>query len=420
MKTSRSDRRLNPSLWSVVLVVLTASVAAGQAVSFEKAAERLQAAVVTVRISRGGSTVGDARVGDSAKAAVTVCSGVSLGDGLVVTPALMTADSVVRITLPGGEQTKASLSVLDDYCGLAMLVCERDDLSKLEPAAEMPAVGKWVVGASAWGAESPAVSLGIVGARERQMTGWPPLLQCDLRTTDTSSGGAVVNVDGELVGIVVAAGEVARDRRGWTYAVPVGHVQRLLRSHQEKSRDESVLILKRRRPTVGMVLSGTSDGIVVSRIEENSPAERAGIRVGDRVIEANGIKIRSVYQAVRQVLVRQPGDAISFRIRQGTKDRDVQVVLGGGIEVAGGRAELVRPRLDIEVANGGIRARTGTGVRELIAPADGLPARLEIPNSVSDAEKIRLLERAVERYQNAIKLYRDQLRRLSQEKRGAD
>ena len=179
-----------------------------------------------------------------------------------------------------------------------------------------------------------AVSVGILGACERTLAGtnYPPLLQCDLRTTETSSGAGVVDHQGRLIGVVVATdGEPGN--RGWTYAVPAAHVKRLMTIHREEPHRTGVVILKRRRPVIGMVLDGEDQTVVVSRVFDESPAERAGIRVGDQIIAADGVMIRSVYQAVRPMLYKQPGDTMGFLMQREGKQIRASVVLGGGIEL---------------------------------------------------------------------------------------
>ena len=61
---------------------------------------------------------------------VTVFSGVSLGDGLLVTPIFVVKDARVRVTIPGGEQAKAKPLVIDQFCGLALLEMDRRECAR--------------------------------------------------------------------------------------------------------------------------------------------------------------------------------------------------------------------------------------------------------------------------------------------------
>ncbi len=298
----------------------------------EAAAAKLLASTVTVRIAaQQGQQQPPANKQNGSPAGVTVCSGVSLGNRLVVTFS-RAAGSRFRVTLPDGEQSEAEPRVFDSYSGLVLLEIDRDGPPGLQPADRLPAVGGAVLTAAASGIEKPVVSLGILGATNRSIggTGLPPLLQCDVRTTETSSGAPVVDRDGRLIGIVAAT---PSEPGGWTYAVGVRHVQRLLRVRPETG----YRTLRRQRPSVGLTMrAGRARGSVeVERVEPGGPADRAGVRRGDSVLEVEGRKIRSPYQAVALIIRRQPGDSIELVVKQSSgKTKKVTVTLGGAVEFA--------------------------------------------------------------------------------------
>ena len=463
-----------------VHLLMFASEAFAQApqVSLEKGASLLQASTVTVRVtvsakgspsSAGSQGAAPSPADSAAKPAsdgkktsgVSVFSGVCIGKGLLATPLFNPVDSGIRITLPGGEQTSARVRVLDEVSGLALLETDRDDLVPLE-CSEPPAAGSWVLSAAGWGVEKPVVSLGIVSGLDRTIpeSGFPPLIQCDLRTAETSTGSGVADSQGRLVGIVVASDSAGR---GWTFAVPSNHLQRLLRAKSEadaktkadakseadaktksdakselasapqtqnnaQTQGNSIIVLKRRRPIVGMVLDTAEEKVIVSRVDAGSPADRAGIRAGDEIVAADGVRIRSVYQALRPVLQKQPGDLASFVVVQGGEEKRIELVLGGGVELPGPTPEgawkqLARGVLNIEGDGRRYQARDGQGnIRELAAPPlpsestdPSLPRNADRPGGAASPRepgagldpaspegKIRLLERALESYRQVI------------------
>lgn len=421
----------------LLAAVCASTVTAGELPALEEAAGQLRAATVTVRVRNPrpdqdvlGQSDGDTSSAEAdveAKSSVTVCSGVAVSRKLVVTPIYAASDSEIRVTLAGGDQTTARLRVLDEYTGLALIEANQQSLTAIESADSHPKVGSWVLSAAAWGTEQPTISFGIVSAVDRTLAGaaYPPLLQCDLRSAETSSGAGVVDGRGKLLGIVIAADQ-QMGSRGWTYAVPVPHVQRLIRAAEEGTSRKSVIILKRLRPTVGMILNPTPEGITVSRVHEDSPAEKAGIRVGDTVLAADGVKIRSVYQAVRPMLYKQPGDKMEFVIDHQGDVRAVEVVLGGGVELPSAPfanlGQYVRPKLDLEKVGEGVYAsRSGRNtLREVFAPS-GLPdPRPSDDRTMTSAEKIQLLEKALDRYRGAIEYLQGRLTREQQERQKTD
>jgi S1-C subfamily serine protease len=426
----------------VVVLLLTAvglpaAAQPTQLPSLENASRILLGATVTVRVRNpllDEEVPAEPPVPDAANVAavaasptVTVCSGVVVAARLVVSPVFAASDSEIRITVPGGQQTMAVVRVLDEYTGLALLETDRELTTKVTWTDELPAVGGWVLSAAAWGTERPAVSVGILGACERTLAGtnYPPLLQCDLRTAETSSGAGVVDSQGRLIGIVVAT-DAEHGNRGWTYAVPAAHVQRLLTVRDEERNRSGVVILKRRRPVVGMVLDGEEETVVVSRVFEDSPAQRAGIRVGDQILAADGVMIRSVYQAVRPMLYKQPGDKMLFLIDRDGKTLETSVVLGGGIELPSAPfanvRQYLRPTLDVQqTGEGSYAARRGPDtMREVFAPQRPAGSADDRDRPASAAEKIQLLERALERYQQAILVLQQRLQQQEQQRQQTD
>lgn len=397
----------------ILLVSFCAPIAiADELPSLENAAKKIQQATVTVRIASITAAKDDQAAEKGAKPAsprVSVFSGISLGQGLVVTPLYSETNARVRITVVGGQQAEAKPLVFDEYSGLTLLQMDVKTVPGLDLAQELPSEGVWVTSAAAWGVEKPVISLGIVSGVERTLPGttYPPLVQCDLRTAETSSGAGIVDRQGKLIGIIVAA-ELPQNNRGWTYAVPVKHIKRLLRANTAKGKDEALVVLQRRRPIVGMVLDGEPDRVVVRRVTKGSPAEKAGIQQGDVILGADGIKIRSVYQAVRPTLYKQPGDTITFMVQQKNGIRSIEVVLGGGVVLPGAPsinlAELFQPKIIVDGSAKDV-AGSSTGDRNKEFTASNGAAEPAVP-SVR-----QLLEKALDRYRNVIVLQQEQINR---------
>lgn len=339
----------------------------------ETVAQRVAASTVTVRMWPGLAPDGAAEAAAATHAEprtpaqllpanqvpapgdqVIVSSGVCVARGLIVTaghPLVQRAPAAARfrITQSDGQQSKAALAVVDHYSNLCLLVTD-DVLPPLPLAEAEPHVGAPVLTAAAAGIESPVVSVGIVGGLDRapDTSGLPPLLQCDVRTTASSGGAAIADRDGKLLGVIMAV-DTSGQRAGWTFAVPARHVQRVLNAR----RADELVVLERRRPTVGFTLGqGPQEGtVVVERVLSGGPAAKADIRPGDLIIEAAGRKLRSAYQAVDLIMARQPGESLAFVVQRAGQRMPVQVVLGGdsGALVQQTPATLNAPQVNVRV-----------------------------------------------------------------------
>ena len=136
----------------------------GEQPDTQKLAARLQTATVTLRIVDvdPATATAEGAHGHAHPERITVTTGVSLGDRQVITFAPISAAARCRATLPNGEQAIATLRVIDEFSGLALLEIEQSELAGLELASEPPALGAAVMTAAASGIEQPTVSWGIV------------------------------------------------------------------------------------------------------------------------------------------------------------------------------------------------------------------------------------------------------------------
>jgi len=397
----------------LLLPLLALPAVAQEAPNWVPAAAKLQAATATVRIWAAEDKSSDPNK-PALPVSVTVCSGVCVREGKVVTAAFAGSDSRIRLTLAGGAQATASLQLIDEYSGLALLKCDTTGLTPVKPAGAAPQVGQELLTAAAWGLEKPLASRAIVGGVDRQHPGlkYPPLLMCDALAAETSSGAGLVNREGQLAGLIIAS-EQGDSRRGWTYAVPVSHVERILRVADEQ-KGGGVTILKRRQPVVGWNLDlDGEETVVVQRVFQGSPAEKAGIKKGDIVLAADGVAIRAPFQAFLPTQHKQPGDTMTFRVRRSDGERELSVVLGGGVEVSSATVDflagVMQPKVQLTRDSRGIvlGPRRG-GLGEVAAPV--LPEEPPPPpTGPTAADTIAFQEKALTRYQAALEILQRQL-----------
>ena len=178
-----------------------------------------------------------------------------------------------------------------------------------------------------WG---PAISFGHVGNPNTFLpTLQSRVMQVDLSACSGNSGGGLLNMDGELVGLVHAIIQTEmnqEDRRcsRFAFALPGLLVKRVLTAIREgRAPGFSVLGLH--------VATMNKDGRWVLVIEKASgPSRHAGFRKEDMLLAINGIPITSSAQ-LKNYLIEQtePGQSVTISIRRGEEHKDVQVILGG-------------------------------------------------------------------------------------------
>ena len=220
-------------------------------------------------------------------------------DGYIVTNyhVVQNADEIA-VSLPGGENYTARVVGQDLITDLAVIKVDADDPL---PTAELVSsdtvnVGDWVVavGNSLALKGGPTVTLGIISAKGRTIDTQHGVLydmiQTDAAINDGNSGGPVVNMNGDVIGISTA---IYRQAQGIGFAVSSAVAAPIIESLIEHGRVV--------RPLIG--LSGTDvtpananrlgipvdEGIIITRMARDGPAARAGLQVGDVVIKMDGI-----------------------------------------------------------------------------------------------------------------------------------
>lgn len=220
-------------------------------------------------------------------------------DGYIVTNShVIQAAEEIQVTLPNGKTYNAKIVGIDRITDLAVI--------KIEPEEELPVasfgdsdqleVGDWVValGNALALRGGPTVTLGIVSARGRTVNtergALYDMIQTDAAINSGNSGGPLVNLDGEVVGINTAT---LREAQGIGFSISSTVAQPIIQSLIENSRVV--------RPLIGLTGADVTparahrlnlnmeEGIIVTRLTPDGPAYQAGIRQGDVIIKINDI-----------------------------------------------------------------------------------------------------------------------------------
>jgi S1-C subfamily serine protease len=336
---------------------------------------------------------------------VTVCTGVAIAPGVVVTSLSPPPSAKFRVTLPGGKRATAHPRVIDHYSGLLLLGVEKLDVPAVEMAERPPAVGATIFSSAAWGNERPTFSQGMISAVDRSLAGTnlPPLLQLDLRTVSTSGGAAVIDGEHRLHGIIVAH-ERTSERGGWAYAVPTTHLRRMVKAYQQ----DQTVTLERRRPVVGFKLdwSRRQDHVLVRHVERSGPAHKAGLREAAQILEVDAVQVRSPFEVMKAILARQPGDILVILVRQPDKEgnvdeRKLAIKLAGETGPPIRVAPINEPQVNVKLRGQNV---------EVQSPTSGRPVQ----------DQARLLEEATSRYLVLIEKQRTAITTLEDELRARD
>lgn len=256
-------------------------------------------------------------------------------DGYIVTNNhVIDAADEISVAFDDGATEPAELVAADPRSDLAVLKVDRTDLTPIQLGdSDAIRVGDPVVAignALDLGAE-PTVTGGMVSAKDRTIT--EPggqvlvnLIQTDAAISPGNSGGPLLDLEGQVVGINTA---VAGQGQNIGFAIAINPAAALIDQLRQGDVPRHALLGVSTRAG-----SDGSDGVEVAAVERNSGADRAGIEAGDRIVEFDSEPIDSPEALVAAIARRQPGDHVSVTIVRDDERRTLDVTLGAHDEVA--------------------------------------------------------------------------------------
>jgi serine protease Do len=301
----------------------------------------------------------------------------------VVLPSTASHDGGVHSLVKGrGRTVDATIVGIAREIDLALLKVDDAGLPAI-PVADYDALRQ---GALVFAFGSPeglrnSVSMGIVSAVARQPDPDNPLVyvQTDAPINHGNSGGPLVNVKGELVGINTFILSDSGGSQGLGFAIPGALVQMAypkLRRYGHLHRGEIGILLQTITPTLAQGLGLSQDwGAMISDVSPESPAAAAGLRAQDIVLSMDGEAVDGLPRAAFHLFTRSAGDHVTFTVRRGAEELTLDVTVAERSHDFDRLTDLVDPErsligklgvlgVDITEANAGMAAslRNPSGV----------------------------------------------------------
>ncbi len=284
-------------------------------------------------------------------------------DGYILTNHHVVANAdEIAVIFSDGEEKAATIVGTDRNTDVAVIKIEGNGY----PAArlghsENVHIGEWVLAIGSPFSQNlgATVTAGIVSGTGRGLglTNYEDFIQTDAAINPGNSGGALVNLDGEVIGINTAIATRSGGSQGVGFAIPIDMVNRI--------KDDLIRDGKVTRGYIGIGIQEvtkdiqegfklpTRNGILISRVETDSPAEEAGLKQGDVIRHLNGKEIETMRAFRNEVAAMPPGSSIKLGVYRDGKDKTFSLRLAlypDDNEPLAQRDAPARERLGIAVA----------------------------------------------------------------------
>ena len=277
-----------------------------------------------------------------------------LGSGFIINKEgyVITNEHVIRgadkitVTLPDAREFEARLTGSDIYSDLAVI--------KIEPKGELPfaklgdsdnvQIGHWAIAignpfAFAVKNPEPTVTVGVISALHRSLPvtdkrtrEYSDLIQTDAAINPGKSGGPLVNIYGEVIGINVAIFTLSGGSEGIGFAIPINSAKKIINDLMQGKKVLygwlGVIIQDVDANLASYFGLNDKDGILVSRIVEASPAEKAGLKTGDIIISLDNEKIKNTESLIRALLKKSVGEQVTLGVIRDLNPYSVTVEIG--------------------------------------------------------------------------------------------
>ncbi len=258
------------------------------------------------------------------------------GDGYILTNAhVVEAADEITVKLTDKREFKAKVIGSDRRTDVALIKIEGSALPtvKFGDPSRLK-VGEWVIAiGSPFGFEN-SVTAGIVSAKGRSLPqeNFVPFIQTDAAVNPGNSGGPLFNLKGEVVGINSQIYSRTGGFMGLSFAIPIdvaNDIATQLKTTGKVTRGRIGVVIqpvtKELAESFGLP---KPSGALVSAVEKGSPAEKAGIEIGDVILRFDGKPVNSSEDLPRLVGTTRPGSKATVQLMRNKTARDVTVVIG--------------------------------------------------------------------------------------------
>lgn len=265
-----------------------------------------------------------------------------MGSGVIITPDgyvvtnnhVIEGASELEVILSDNRIYKAKVIGADEREDVALLKIEETDLDYLPFGdSNTTKIGQWVLAVGNPFNLTSTVTAGIISAKGRNLneggTRLQSFIQTDAAVNPGNSGGALVNTEGELIGINAAISSQTGSYIGYSFAIPSNNARKIVEDLMEFGNVKHAIlgisggtVDPQKAKELGYSLS---QGVFVGEVSRG--AEKAGLQPGDLITEVDGMKMRMLSDLTAYIGTKRPGDRVAVSFMRDKKEKTTKVEL---------------------------------------------------------------------------------------------
>jgi len=258
-------------------------------------------------------------------------------DGLILTNNhVVEGAERLDVRLADGREFHGRVVGTDDQSDIAVVRIEGSGFPHLELAdSDRLEIGDWVIAIGSPFGLSSTVTVGIVSAKSRSqvgIAGHEDFIQTDAAINPGNSGGALVDAEGNLVGINTAIYSETGGTQGIGYAIPVSIARQVMEQIVQKgsvTRGWIGVGLQDITPEIAQSFNlPATRGVLITQVVRGSPADKGGIRPGDVLLAVNSRPVADSVTMLNMIAALQPGQNATLRLARDQAESDVAVTIG--------------------------------------------------------------------------------------------
>lgn len=281
-------------------------------------------------------------------------------DGYIMTNAhVVKGADKMTVVLHDGREMDAILVGLDTHTDIAIIKLEGKDFPYLILGdSDAMEIGEWVVAIGSPFQLEASLTVGVISAKGRQnlrITDLEDFIQTDAAINPGNSGGPLLNLKSQVIGINTAIVSRTGGYMGIGFAIPSNMAKNIMNQIIDKGTVTRGFIGVTLQPVDKDIADAFNlekpEGALITEVVKDSPADKAGLKQGDIIVECNEGPIKSIGSFRNEISLMDPGTKVKLKVNRNGKLLTLAVVLTSHSDTIVGNGGYVPQKLGFEVEN---------------------------------------------------------------------